>query len=326
MRLVDMKKLAFAALFALLSSTATASAAGVGFNPPSIAIVFPVNLYGPLISLTQSNAVNVSVWPSGPISCATPSGLTQAQQLVLGMAHNNDPVAPLSIAPEWVVRYIPNVTHFASEEFDDIPANLSADPTGKYSFVVVGGALSGSSEAPTGNVWIHAADPRTYYPRPVQPTGYTSQTNPPVDLRIQVVFPHDAQGRQQPVGKAPLVNVAVDVFEHGTSLSVRPDFLQTIPSRYPVTLGLQIARGNDALAGYAGQPPETEYSVNGQSYPRWVFNDVPVDPTRQYHFLAMLKGLQGGVTDGRQFPTIWTHAADARTYLPNPRPPVGCAG
>jgi hypothetical protein len=73
-------------------------------------------------------------------------------------------------------------------------------------------------------------------------------------------------------------------------------------------------------------PQETTYTINGQQYPRWVFNDVPVQPGQQYHFMAMLTGIQGGVVDGRQFPTIWTHAADARTYLPTPQPPPACSG
>lgn len=301
----------------------TADAAGVGFNPPEVAIVWPYQPGGPATNLTQSTGANVSVWPTGQTSCSPPPGIPQAQQVVLGMAHDNDPVAPLARAPDWVVRSMDG-KQFPSEEFNDIPANLSTDPTGKYSFVVVGGVLSGGS-TPTGNVWVHAADPRTNYPRQLQPTGFTAQTNPPVDLRIQVVFPHDAQGHEQPVGQAPLVNVAVDIFEHGTTLSVHKDFLQTIPSRYPVVLGLQIARGNQALAGYAGRPQATEYTVNGQQYPRWVFNDVPVDPTQPSHFMAILTGLLGGVTDGRQFSTIWTHAADARTYLPNPTVPPTCA-
>jgi hypothetical protein len=152
-----------------------------------------------------------------------------------------------------------------------------------------------------------------------------------VDLRIQVVFPHDAQGRQQPVSQAPLVNVAVDIFQHGTTLSVRPDFLQAVPSRYSVSLGLQIATGNGPLqsdvsaSGASIVPQQTSSDIGGQQYPRWVFNDVPVQPGQQYHFMAILAGLLGNaVTTGNQFSTIWTHAADARTYLPSPQAPPAC--
>jgi hypothetical protein len=152
-----------------------------------------------------------------------------------------------------------------------------------------------------------------------------------VDLRIQVVFPHDAQGRQQPVSQAPLVNVAVDIFQHGTTLSVRPDFLQAVPSRCSVSLGLQIAGGNGPLRGELGAsggsiaPRQTSFDIGGQQYRRWVFNNVPFQPGQQYLFMAILAGLLGNaVTAGNQFPTIWTYAADARTYLPSPQAPPAC--
>ncbi|MGI8916715.1 MAG: hypothetical protein ACR2JY_23565 [Chloroflexota bacterium] len=313
----------------LVIAAPAATAAGVGFNPPQIAIVWPQYPGGHGTSLSQSAAVNVSVWPTGTIACSPPPGMLPAAQLVLGMAHNNEPLTPLAKAPVWTVRDV-HGTRFPSEEFNDISADLAADPNGKDTFVVAGGVLSGSN-LPSGNVWVHAADPRTYYPRPLQPIGFTTQANPPVDLRIPVVFPHDAQGKQAPVAQAPFVNIAVDIFEHSTTLSVRPSFLQSIPSRYPVSLGLQISQRNDPLQSYRGAssalvvPQQTSDTVNGRQYPRWVFNDVPVDPGQHYHFLAMLSGIQGNaVTASHQFSTIWTHAVDARTFLPTPRTPPPC--
>lgn len=58
--------------------------------------------------------------------------------------------------------------------------------------------------------------------------------------------------------------------------------------------------------------------MNGQTYPRWVVTDFPVRPDQQCHFLVMIGALgQPGASD----PTIWTHAADARTILPRPQVP-----
>ncbi len=311
-----------------LTLAGPAAAAGSGWQPPQIAIVWPHNQQAQPTPVDQSQLVNVSVWPTGQTSCAQPD-IPGAQGVVLGMARNNDPLTPLAVHPFFLLRTASGV-QFPSAEFNDVPADLAAHPSDKYSFVVVGGIYTGGN-TPTGNVWVHAADPRTYNPQPLHPTGFTTQANPPVDLRIQVVFPHDAQGRQQPVGQAPLVNVAVDIFQHGTTLSVRPDFLQAIPSRYAVSLGLQIATGNGPLRGDVSTsgasitPQQTSYDIGGQRYPRWVFNNVPVQPGQQYHFMAILAGLLGNaVTAGNQFPTVWTHAADARTYLPNPQAPPAC--
>jgi hypothetical protein len=60
--------------------------------------------------------------------------------------------------------------------------------------------------------------------------------------------------------------------------------------------------------------------VNGQDFPRWVFNNVTVKPGTQHHFRVIVMG-----GPNRVYPTIWTHAADARTIFPNPQPPpYGC--
>lgn len=64
------------------------------------------------------------------------------------------------------------------------------------------------------------------------------------------------------------------------------------------------------------------YSANGQIYPRWVFNDVPVKPGGQSHFIAWVTTSRRSLLS--PFTTIWTHAADARTYLPAPEPPPSC--
>ncbi|MDP2660340.1 MAG: hypothetical protein Q8R28_06395, partial [Dehalococcoidia bacterium] len=154
-------------------------------------------------------------------------------------------------------------------------------------------------------------------PNPVAPTGYAAvQPGDVLDLRIQTVWPHDAQGSFAPVDRAPLVNVAVDLLAHGTLASVPPEFQ---PLYGPL---LSMAEGNNVIDSVGIKPGKITYTIGGQTFPRWVFNDVPVQPGHQYNFLAQastdLKKLS-------QFTTIWTHAADARTYLPNPQPPPPCS-
>lgn len=55
--------------------------------------------------------------------------------------------------------------------------------------------------------------------------------------RISIVWPHDGRGNYAPVERAPLVNLAVDLFAHGTSRSVPADF-------EPELMNLSVAEGN----------------------------------------------------------------------------------
>ena len=202
-----------------------------------------------------------------------------------------------------IERTVGGVT-FPSVEFNNIPADLAAEPGAKYRFVLMDGS----------NVWVHAADPRTIFPQQVVPAGYSEPQPQAIDARIQVVWPHDAQGRLCPVAEAPLVNIAVDLFAHGT--------LNSVPLDYePEYLRLQVAQGNDPLVLQRDLVPQKiTYTANGHTFPRWVFNNVPVEPGRQYHFAPYVVRPQNKGFPSWTF-TIWTHAADARTLLPNPEPP-----
>ena len=270
---------------------------------PRIAIVWPHDSPGNQTAVAGSSFVNVSVWPPDQVNCRQGPN----PPVDLFVAKNNDPASSVGIAPQVLQRSVTGVS-FPSLEFDNVPANLAADPTTKYTFVSF---LDGN---PTNNVWVHAADPRTYLPHPLAPTGYSQPSPKELDTRIQIVWPHDEQGNLASVDRATRVNIAIDVFAHGTTLSVPPD------SNYTVRLWWN--QGNDNLALGPGYLPKTSYTVNGQTYPRWVVNDFPVRPDQQYHFLAMIGSLG---QPGASYPAIWTHGADARTYFPSPQVPPSCS-
>ncbi len=305
-------------LLAVLSGVALAAPAAQaqpGWNP-QVAIVFPQDGQGHQTGVAQSHAVNVSVWPTNEVSCKAPADVPPDQRIILSMATNNEPALPIAVTPQWLQRMVNGVA-FPSEEFDNVPADVATNPEAKFSFVVVGGVLAGGP-GEYGNVWVHAADSRTYYPQPIVPTSFSSTPLPNVDLRIQIVWPHDAQGNYTSVDQATFVNIAVDLFEHGTRASVRPDFP-------PPTVGtptLNVAESNGPLKGSGIVAQKITYAANGQTYPRWVFNNVPVVPGKSYHFMAEIGGQ---FAYHAEYSSIWTHAADARTILPNPQAPPACA-
>ncbi len=269
-----------------------------------VSIVWPRDAKGRQTAAATATAINVSIWPTVSASCAQNPGLS------LWMATDDDPAVPVSVRGQLIQRSADGVI-FPSLEFNGVPAKLLGNPMAKYSLVA-------GADVPVSNVWVHAADPRTYYPYPLAPNGHGVPLPGQLDTRIQIVFPHDAQGRQVPVAEASFVNIAADIFLHGSLESVPSDF-------EPEAFSLQEAHGNSPLGqlqlgAATPQAERTTYSVNGQTYPRWTFNDVPVQPGEQYHFAAYV--YWGKVLS--PYSSIWTHAADARTNLPNPRVPPGC--
>lgn len=67
-------------------------------------------------------------------------------------------------------------------------------------------------------------------------------------------------------------------------------------------------------------------AVRGAVYhtSRYVFHNIPVEPGQQMHFMVEVRDL-APAPDKPPFEfrsTVWTHAVDARTYQPQPQPPV----
>lgn len=278
-----------------------------------ISIVWPHDGAGHPTTVSQSRAVNVSVWPTDKVSCYGDPGV----QLLIGQ--NNEPANRVSVTGQTITRTVGR-SKFPSVEFNDVPANLAVDPTAKFRLVSYG-ATSFSSQGFVGNVWVHAADPRTYYPNPVTPTGFSTSTLPSVgmDARIQIVWPHDTLGNFASVERATRVNIGVEVFEHGTLKAIPLDSSQ----KFSYTLSLLVATWNNPVgaATYSSLVP-VQYTISGQTFTRWNFNDIPVVPWVQYHFLAGVTPT--GSPSMSPYASIWTHAPDARTYLPNPQAPPSC--
>ena len=282
-----------------------------------IAIVYPEG--GPA-NLTNSTRVNVSIWPAGPVACdQRPSDVT------LWMARDNEPLAPVATSDQAQLLLRRDGAHyFPTLEFNNIPADVRGGH--QYHFAV-------DPFLSYNPVWVHGADARTYNPHPVVPTGLAEGVPGQIpalqrlDSRIQVVWPHDGKGNPMPVDRARYVNIAVEIFEHGT--------LRAVPNFWPEGIVLYGAKGNepfrplirvDEKGRALDQALRTIYTVAGQEFPRWVFNNIPVEPGQQYHFMVYLKAPNpGGPTPdagvAQCFPSIWTHAADARTDLPDPQPP-----
>ncbi len=277
---------------------------------PFIAIVYPVGGPG---NLAQSTKVNISVWPGSAVPCDR-----RPAPFDLFVAKDNEPVEFLAASEQGELKLRRDGDHwFPSIEFNNVPADLRNNPRSQYRFLA------------NASIWSHALDARTYYPNPVVPTGYAEGTPQSLDARIQVVWPHDGQGHPMPVNQARYVNVAVELFEHGTLKALR-----SFPADQIILYGAKGNEGMRPMITLAGRRLEVmepaqvvTYEVDGTLYPRYVFNNIAVDPGQQpYHFTVKLyttgpaERLEGGSLF-RFYSNIWTHAADARTYLPNPQPP-----
>ena len=270
---------------------------------PQVSIVWPHDGHGERVPLAEANAVNISVWPRNVVSCNQ-----RSPTVTLWRAEGNEPAEEVDIRGEWLVRQTAAAA-FPSLEFNDVPADTQGSPARRYVF------FAGFAS----NVWVHSADARTLLPEPVLPTGIAEQESlRQLDTRIQIVWPHDGRGNPAPVAEARAVNIAVDIFLHGTRRSVPTKFAPSgSDTMQPV---LYVAEGNGMMTwvrddSLIATAERSDYTVEGQRFPRWVFNNVPVSPGAQYHFLAVVRG------DSLTYPSVWTHAQSPLTELPNPAPP-----
>jgi hypothetical protein len=266
-----------------------------------VGVVWPHDGQGNAVGLDQARAVNVSLWPRVQVSCDV-----QPETGVLWMARDNEPAQPVA-GDAQVVLALVDGAQFPMLVVNGVPADTTSPGT-SYRFFV---------RSPDSNVWVHAADPRSNLTEPVFPTEHSDQNPRQVDVRIQVVWPHDGRGESVPVERATAVNIAVDLFAHGTTRSVPLDF--------EPELVLRVAAGNNPLReqNEAGQPiasvTRTTHVVDDRTFPRWVFNNVPVQPGSQYHFLI-------DITGGAEiaYPSIWTHGHDAELRQAAPSIPPSC--
>jgi hypothetical protein len=177
------------ALSSLLPSIASGAPDGSTAWVPEIAVVWPHDLQGRPTSVSMAQLVNISVWPTSQVGCGRGSN----PSIDLLLARNTEPASSIGSASRLIQRTIGGV-RFPSEEFENVPANLAVDPLATYTFV------SFVNGIPTGNVWVHAIDSRTFLPHPVVPTGYSGSSPSAVDTRIQIVFPYREWTRVSPLG------------------------------------------------------------------------------------------------------------------------------
>ena len=296
-------------------------------TPPTINIVFPQDGQGNAVAVEQSHGVNVSAWYLEAVNCNPPEPALSLYYLGqrLYMAKNNEPLETVNVKPYLALKNLKGKS-FPAIMFDNIPVNLSKDPSGKYSLV-----LASHDSVGNGSVWIHGIDSRTISPQPIVPLGITKvdpKSGPwDLDSRIQIVFPHDERGNYASPESATFVNVAVDLFKHGTLESVPLDYPNAALQNYVREPYLLIAEGNQPFSEGKNNkrwlPQKTTYTINSKTYPRWVFNDIPVKPGTIYHFMVLV-GRGSRPPWVTTFPTVWTHATDARTILPEPQVPPAC--
>ena len=268
--------------------------------PPSggvdakIEVVFPHDQAGNLRPVTEAPLVNIqaTMFQAGTLQ---PVPCSEAPTLQLWRSFNTQPAEMVAQAAAGVA--VVDGIAFPSWEFNDVDVSAAHDPLNKYYFFLRSPGLQGFRSI----VWSHGQDARTIFPTQDVPTSVdTQQPTGPLDGKIEIVFPHDAAGNPQPVLQATLVNIAVDVFDHGT--------LRSVPLDYPGAVRL-LRSLNNQPAEVLGQGQRVTTTRGGVTYPQWQFNDVDVsaaqNPLNKYYFRVQL-----------DFPNVWSHGADARTIFP----------
>ncbi|MBI4674967.1 MAG: hypothetical protein HY741_25275 [Chloroflexi bacterium] len=271
--------------------------------------ILAVDQLGHRSNAPSAQGIDASVWPTVQVQCdANPP----ADTIPLYLAKNNDPLEIASDKPTRTLQKIQGHS-FLSFDFKQVRARQDGDPNAK---IVL--ALS-----QVGPFRVYGDDPRTLLPAPVSPTGFAQVDQPEqleeIDTRIQIVWPHSADGTLAPVGQAEFVNIAVDLFRHGSLESVPLDYAPNEATGYPI---LYIAREDKQAELYAATenpqryrlPRKTTFALNGQTFPRWVFDNVPIEPNQDYFFVVLLSPVSKDPAR-RAYPIVWSYTAKTRTVL-----------
>lgn len=253
--------------------------------------------------VTEADRANIGVWLFYPNTLKlTPCQWSPRVQLWRSL--NNEPARLVALG-----RMVGDLNYSAGRAvptwaFNDVSVYEARDPRSKlYFFITLGGTPSRSM------IWAHGADPRTYFPLQDVPVG-TSAVVGAVEAKIEIVWPHDAEGKPRLVAEAPLVNIR--------ALLLRPGTLLSVPSDWTPRVRLLRALNNEVLVAVA-EGKKRLIQAPGFTYPVWDFDDVDVsgarDPANKYYFTLEVEGVQA-------FPNIWAHGADARTYFPQKDTPA----
>ena len=134
-----------------------------------------------------------------------------------------------------------------------------------------------------------------------------AQSEPPaqIDARIEIMWPHDSA----PVGEAKQGNLGIRLY---SSRSLEVPTCAWTPS---VEIWMARDAGPLQRLGIA-----TQRSVQGHPFPFWELNDIDLTWANQPdHKLIFMARTAPGLAESASSP--WVHAADARTYLPEPPVP-----
>ena len=179
-------------------------------------------------------------------------------------------------------------------ENNNVDVSPARDPQNKVFFYI-----SVEGVAWRSNVWAHAADARTYFPKADVPTGVGAATGP-VDAKIEIVWPQGGL----PVSQATKANITANLF--------LPDTLTSVPPDWNPTVRLWRAL-NSAVAEEVGTGYKRLVTTNGITYPVWDFNNVDVSAARnaanKYYFYLTVDGVQA-------YSNVWAHGVDARSLVP----------
>ncbi len=185
-------------------------------------------------------------------------------------------------------------------DFNDIDVSAARNPGNKISFFVT---VDGVETLP--NIWTHAIDPRTLFPRQDVPISAVTRVPDAVDASIEIVWPHGGPSPDQ----AELANITAYLFEAGTQLAISPR-LGWLP-----TVWLHSAHNTDNEKPNSAIPgvPRTITADGGVSFLAYDFNDVDIrpaqDPMNKLFFWL-------SVDEVPAYTSIWAHGTDARTVFP----------
>ena len=256
-------------------------------------------------ALTEAKRANIGFRLFGrgslePLPCGW------SPRVTLWQAFNNSPAEPLEEASRRTVDGQP----FPFWELNDVDVSRANDAGNNIYFMVQGNGPDLAT-----SIWAHGADPRTIFPQQDVPSGLAAGPIDAVDARIQIVWPHDVTGAEQPPSAATQANLAVIFLKRGTRLSVPVGWQGSGITLYG-------AWNNEIGRPLAKEATPGVRTTGAITYPYWEFTNIPVaralDPANRLYLWVRLDTIE-------THPTIWVHGTDARTIFPVPDEPIrGC--
>jgi hypothetical protein len=220
-----------------------------------------------------------------------PAFCTVAPAVRLWRALNFAPAEPLGLGRRRLVER--DGLRAPVWEFDNVDVGAAREAGNQYHFF-----LTVDGEPVASNFWTHGGQTPPSYPLALAPLK-TAWPASAIDARIQVVWPHDGSGNPAPVRDARYVNLAADLFAHGTLDALPPDLEPTVRLYRALNSGPveAVAVGRKILV-----------RSGDLTFPRWQFENVDVsaspDPASTYYFRVAADDLP-------TYSNVWAHSAGA---------------